>query len=172
MRVDALDVVEPLAGQRREAQPHGDDDLADDGEVVLDEQVVVLADRAVDDVLDRHDARARRHPPATASKTARKLPTAMRSRSPERREHRVLGERAGLAGVGDLRHRAPLGAGAPRIFEVKSVRSRAGEVRSGGEVQQEFTPLPPKVLAASDHRGMRAIGKFWHFTVQAVVTLM
>ena len=56
VRVDALDVLEPLAGERGEAQPHGHDDLAGDRQVVLDEQVVVLADRAVDDVLDRHDA--------------------------------------------------------------------------------------------------------------------
>ena len=55
VRVHALDVLEPLARERGEAQPHGDDDLAGDGQVVLDEQVVVLADRAVDDVLDRHD---------------------------------------------------------------------------------------------------------------------
>ena len=56
VRVDALDVLEPLAGQRREAQADRHDDLARDLEVVLDEQVVVLADGAVDDVLDRDDA--------------------------------------------------------------------------------------------------------------------
>ena len=43
-------------GQRGEAQPDRHDDLAADREVVLDQEVVVLADRAVDDVLDGDDA--------------------------------------------------------------------------------------------------------------------
>ncbi len=63
VRVDPLDVLETLAGQRREAEPDRDDDLAADLQVVLQQQVVVLADGAVDDVLDRDDAGPR--PPPT-----------------------------------------------------------------------------------------------------------
>ena len=83
VRVDALDVVERLAGQRGEAEADRDDDLAADLEVVLEEQVVVLADRAVDDVLDRDDAGSRGLPAATAAKTSRKLPSETRSTSPK-----------------------------------------------------------------------------------------
>ena len=82
VRVDPLDVLEPLAGQRREAEADRHDDLAADDEVVLEQQVVVLADRAVDDVLDRARRRPRPSPAATASKTARKLPSGVRSTSP------------------------------------------------------------------------------------------
>ena len=61
VRVDALDLVEPLAGQRRQAEPDRHDDLADDLQVVLEQQVVVLANGPVDDVLDRD------HPGAAAA---------------------------------------------------------------------------------------------------------
>ena len=57
MRVHPLDVLDPLTRQRGQTQPHRHHDLAVDHEVELDEEVVVLADRAVDDVLDRDDAR-------------------------------------------------------------------------------------------------------------------
>ena len=40
VRVDPLDILEPLAGQRGQAQPDRDDDLADDDQVVLEQQVV------------------------------------------------------------------------------------------------------------------------------------
>ena len=54
--VDALDRLEAFAGQRGEAEVDGHDDLADDDQVVLEEQVVGLPDRALDDVLDGHHA--------------------------------------------------------------------------------------------------------------------
>ena len=54
--VDALDRLEALARQRGEAQVDRHDDLADDDEVVLEEQVVGLPDRPLDDVLDGHHA--------------------------------------------------------------------------------------------------------------------
>ena len=82
VRVDALDVVEPLAGERGEAERDRHDDLAADLEIVLEQQVVVLADRAVDDVLDRDDAGRGASPSATASKTSRKLPSEARATSP------------------------------------------------------------------------------------------
>ena len=56
MRIDPLDAIDPLARQGRETEADRDDHLAPDDEVVLEEEVVVLADGAVDDVLDRHDA--------------------------------------------------------------------------------------------------------------------
>ena len=56
VRVDPLDRLEPLARQRREAQVDRDHDLAADLERELEEQVVVLAHRAVDEVLDGDDA--------------------------------------------------------------------------------------------------------------------
>ena len=56
MGVDPLDVIDALARQGREAQLDGHDDLAGDREVVFDQEVVVLSDRAMDDVLDRDDA--------------------------------------------------------------------------------------------------------------------
>ena len=81
-----------------QAQPDRDDDLAADDQVVLHEEVVVLADRAVDDVLDGHDAgrcesRGDRieDRPEGAQRDA--LDVA------ERLEHGVLGEGAGLAGI-------------------------------------------------------------------------
>ena len=82
MRVDPLDPVQPLAGQGGQAQPDRDDDLGAKLQVVLEEQVVVLADRPVDAVLDRDDA-ADRRPAATASKTWRKPGRPTRSTSPK-----------------------------------------------------------------------------------------
>ena len=79
VRVDALDVVDPLTGQRREAEADRHDDLAADDQVVLEQQVVVLADGAVDDVLDRARRRPAPSPAATASNTARKLPERRRA---------------------------------------------------------------------------------------------
>ena len=100
MRVDPLDVVEALAGQGGQAQPDRHDDLAADLEVVLEQQVVVLADGAVDDVLDRDDAGrgvARGDGLEDLAEAAERdaLDVA------EGREDGVLGERAGLAGIGD-----------------------------------------------------------------------
>ena len=108
MRVDPLDVVERLAGQRGETERDRDDDLTADLQVVLEQEVVVLADRAVDDVLDRDDAgggiaggdRIERLAEA-AERDARDVA--------ECGDHGVLGERAGLAGIGDRKvgsHRA------------------------------------------------------------------
>jgi hypothetical protein len=64
VRVHPLDVLDALSGQGREAEPDRHNHLARDADVVLDQQVVVLADGAVDDVLDGDDASgrgARRH---------------------------------------------------------------------------------------------------------------
>ena len=82
VRVDPLDPLDRLARERGEAEPDGHDDLADDLQLVLEEQVVVLADRAVDHVLDRDDPGVGHASAVTASKTSRKLPTARRSTSP------------------------------------------------------------------------------------------
>ena len=89
-------------GQRREAEPDRHDDLAADLQVVLEQQVVVLADRAVDDVLDRDDAGvglAGRDDLEDLAKAAQRDPRDVA----ERGDDRVLGERAGLAGIGDRR---------------------------------------------------------------------
>ena len=118
VRVDPLDVVEPLAGQRSEAQPDRDDDLAADHEVVLEQQVVVLADGAVDDVLDRDDAGARRHRRRPPRRRRGTPPSGTRAGVvPEVRQDGVLGEGAGLAGVGDrsvVAHRAESSGRVPR----------------------------------------------------------
>ena len=54
--IDPLDVLEPLTGERRQAQPDGHDDLAHDGHIGRGEQVLDLLDRPEHDVLDGHDA--------------------------------------------------------------------------------------------------------------------
>ena len=82
VRVDPVDLVEPLAGQGGEAQPDRDDDLGPKLEIVLEEQVVVLADRAVDAVLDRDDPADRSCRAVTSSKTWRKPGRPTRSTSP------------------------------------------------------------------------------------------
>ena len=113
VRVDALDVVEPLSGERGEAERDRHDDLAADREVVLEQQVVVLADRAVDDVLDRDDAGGggtRRDGLEDRPEAAQRGPRHVA----ERREDGVLGEGAGLAGVGDdIGHGGRKSSGAP-----------------------------------------------------------
>ena len=99
MRVDALDLVERLARQRGEAQPDGDDDLADDQEVVLEEQVEVLADGPVEGVLDRQEPSrrgVRGDHPKDVAKAADRQPRNVA----ERGDHRVFGKGAGLAGIG------------------------------------------------------------------------
>ena len=103
VRVDPLDVLDPLAGQRGEAEAHRDDDLAADDEIVLEQQVVVLADRAVDDVLDRHDAGGRvagRDGLEDGAEAAERRP----GHVAEDREDGILGEGAGLPG--DRRRRS------------------------------------------------------------------
>ena len=78
MAVDAIDLVDRLAGQRDERQANRDADLADDPDarvVELREQVVRLADRAGERALDRDDAGVDSAPDATASNTARQVGT-------------------------------------------------------------------------------------------------
>ena len=100
MRVHALDVLDPLTGESGETEPDRHHDLAADHEVVLDQEVVVLADRAVDHVLDRDDARVGlavghgpEHRPEAAHARARHVT--------ESGKDRVLGERTGFAGEHD-----------------------------------------------------------------------
>ena len=92
VRVDPLDRVEPLAGQGGEAQADRHDDLGPDDEIVLEQQVVVLAHRAVDDVLDRDHAGDRRRPRRRA-RTPRGTPRPRRARRrrtrPARRPRRT-----------------------------------------------------------------------------------
>ena len=101
VRVDPLDVVDPLARQRGQAQADRHDDLGADDEVELEQEVVVLADRAVDDVLDGHDARDG----IAGGDGLEDLPEAAERLAldvTECREDRVLGERARLARVRDV----------------------------------------------------------------------
>ena len=70
-------------------------------EVVLEQQVVVLADGAVDDVLDRHDASRIGRPGREGLEYGAEAADGSSVDVTECREHRVLGERAGLAGVDD-----------------------------------------------------------------------
>ncbi len=100
MRVHPLDVFEPLSRQRGQTQPHRHHDLAMDHEVELDEEIVVLADRAVDDVLDRYDAGI--CPVITygledGAEAAERAAWCI----PERRQNGVLGEGSGLARIDD-----------------------------------------------------------------------
>src|SRR4029077_11531625 len=112
--VDPLDVVDPLPRQRGQTQTDRHDHLATDDEVELDEQVVVLADRAVDDVLDRYDAGRGL---ATGDDVEYLAEAAERGALdiPERREDGVLRERPRLTRVGD-RH----GVGAARRHSMES----------------------------------------------------
>ena len=106
MGVDALDLVDRLSGQRRETELDRHDDLADDDEVVLEQQVVVLADRPVDEVLDRQDA-GDRTPPDDCLEHLAEAAHAERDRIDEVRLHRVVSEGAGLPREGDRGPRAP-----------------------------------------------------------------
>ena len=56
VRVDAPQAVERGARQRQQMVDHRQLDLADDRQVVLEQQVVVAVDAAADRVLDRQDA--------------------------------------------------------------------------------------------------------------------
>ena len=97
---DALDVLDPLAGQGRQRQPDRHDHLPADGQVELEQEVVVLADRTVDDVLDGDDAGGRvagRHRLEDGPEAGQRCPRHVT----EGDEDRVLGERTGLAGIGN-----------------------------------------------------------------------
>ena len=68
---------------------------------MLEQQVVVLADGAVDDVLDRHDAGRTGRPGCEGLEYRAEAADGSSVHVTEGREHRVLGERARLAGVDD-----------------------------------------------------------------------
>jgi hypothetical protein len=100
VRVDAFDVLETLPGKGRQAERDRHDDLAADLELVLEQQVVVLADRAVDDVLDRDHAGggvARRDDLEHLAKAAQRDAIDVA----EGGQDGVLGEGTGFAGIGD-----------------------------------------------------------------------
>ena len=101
--VDPLDALDRFPRQRRQAEPDRHDDLPDHIQRVLQEQVVVLADRPAQEVLDGHDADRRiasfdrlEHAPEAAH--AGTIDIA------KRRQDSVLCEGAGLARVGDGGH--------------------------------------------------------------------
>jgi hypothetical protein len=100
VRVHVSDIVDGRARQRREAQIDRHDDLARDDELVLEEEVEHLAHRAVDEVLDRHDAQ----PGVAAGHRFEDLAEAT-DRHPrpiaQCCDDRILGEGARLARVGD-----------------------------------------------------------------------
>ena len=73
MRVDDLDVADLRARQRLQAVDDVELHLAGDGEVVIEEQIVVAMDRAADRVLERDHAVRRRFWRQTASNTSSKL---------------------------------------------------------------------------------------------------
>ena len=113
VRVDPLDGLEPLAGQRRKAQVDRDHDLAPDLEGELEEQVVVLADRAVDQVLDGDDAGGGASGHDCLEDRAEAAHGKRRGRGAEIGVDRVLRERAWLPGEGcERRGACRVGAGA------------------------------------------------------------
>ena len=89
-------------GSAARRQPDRDDDLADDRRVVLEQQVVVLADGAVDHVLDGNNAGGVGRPGRERLEYGAEAANGSPVHVAEGREHRVLGERSGLAGVDDL----------------------------------------------------------------------
>ena len=98
--VDPFDVLEPIAGQRREAQLDGDDDLGSELEVVLEQEVVVLADGPVDAVLDRdHPGHGPARLDLVEDVAEPRQPDAVDLA--ERRPDGVLGEGPGLTGERD-----------------------------------------------------------------------
>ena len=136
VRVHPLDVLDPLAGERGEAERDGDHDLAPDLQVELEQQVVVLADRAVDDVLDGdHAGRC-----AAIGDGLEHLAKASQRRPldvAEGGDDGILGEGAGLAGVGDGQVDRPLwchGHGPRSSNQVRTIRYRLGMPPEGPPV--------------------------------------
>ena len=124
VRIDPLDLVESLSGQRRQAEADGHHDLAHDDETVLQQQVVVLADGPVDEVLDGDDAQVRLAGLHGLEDAEEALHRAAQDVSAEG-EDRILGERARLAGIGDEAAGTRLvGRSRPGIRHVPSSRTR------------------------------------------------
>ena len=127
MRVDPLDGLQPLAGQRRKAQVDRDHDLAPDLEGELEEQVVVLADRAVDEVLDGDDAGGGASGHDCLEDGAKAAHGERRGRGAEVRVNGVLRERTWLAGEGcERRGACRVGAGIGAGQGVRRVVRRVG----------------------------------------------
>ncbi len=83
MRVDALDRLDPLTGQRDERQPDGHENLPGDPDPlveVLEQEVVGLPDRAGQRVLDRRNPGADPVSP---------VPNRLEDRTPRRHRHRL-----------------------------------------------------------------------------------
>ena len=127
MRVDPLDVVDPLAGERGQAQADRHDDFAADDEVEFEEEVVVLADGAVDDVLDGYDAGHRIAPGDGLEDLAEGAERGARDVT-EGRQDGILGECAGLTGIGDRRR---IGARRHSMASGGRCRSRCRSGRPG-----------------------------------------
>ena len=125
VRVDPLDVVD-AAGR---AAPPGTGSTGTTTSPRMTrsysmQQVVVLADRAVDDVLDRDDAGrglAARRPRRTRPGSC---PSGVARHVPERREDGVLGEGAGLPGVGHDRRVGQRAGESSRADRRSAVRDR------------------------------------------------
>ena len=110
MRVDTLDVLEPVTGQPRQTEPHGHDDLTDDRGLGLEQQVVDLPHATSDDVLDGQDTGghvAQPRPPPDVAEHGHGHSLRVRIRG----QDSVFGERTGRAGVGhaqlDIRTHGP-----------------------------------------------------------------
>ena len=86
VRVDAPQPVERRAGQRQQLVHDRQLDLADDRQLVLEEQVVVAVDAAADRVLDRQHAVGRPCRPATRVEHLFEAPA--RHAAPRRRSTR------------------------------------------------------------------------------------
>ena len=136
--VDALDRLEALTGQGGEAQVDRHDDLADDDEVVLEEQVVRLPDRALDDVLDGHARRARWAP----------RPGRRRGADPPRRPRRPRGTPA-RAPAGP-RHRWPARHPRRRHLAPRNTRTWSWHPESSGAGGRDGRP------AGGSHAASRA----------------
>ena len=94
--------VERRAGQRQQVMDDRQLDLADDRQLVLEQQVVVAVDAAADRVLDRQHAVSRPVPASTASKTSSKLAARQQLRVGVDPPRRGLAERARFSLIRDF----------------------------------------------------------------------